>query len=335
MQAWIFMGGAGAAAPAPTVSSVSKTLTRTGGGILIVITGANMGGATGADVAGTALASFVAVNATTVQGITPAKATGTYAVNVTGPGGTGTLAAAIKYVDPSSIFGANLQRWYSTAYNAGTGVWTDASGTANTSQSTSGKRPTATTLAATTDRPATHVALSFDGVDDGLAAGSGDTFTTTGVVACVVAASATQNAESNIFAKNYNAEDIILACNRSTNGSPAKPAFGCGGSSNTEMAVAAAAINDTNVHRLIGTYGSSTARLYVDGALQADTGTGTLTTGTIDLNSIGCAMSNSDSVTDYYYAGKIAEVVIANVTPSTGQRNELDAYLRDCAGAAT
>lgn len=322
----------GGAAPAPTVTSVAKTLTRTSGGILLVITGTNMTGATGADVGGTALTSFVAVNATTVQGITPAKATGTYAVNVTGPGGTGTLASAIKFVDPSSIFGANLKRWYSQSYAAG--VWTDASGTANTSQSTSGKRPTATTLAGTTDRPATHVALSFDGVDDGLnAGGAGDTFTTAGVVACVVAASATQNADSNIFAKNYGNEDVILACNRGGSGNGA--AFGCGGSSGTELAIASAAINDTVVRRLIGTFGSSTARLYVNGTLQADTGTGTMVTSTADFNAIGCGMYNTESTTDYHFTGKLAELVIANVTPSTGQRNELDAYLRDCAGAAT
>lgn len=321
-----------ASGAAPTVTSLNKTLTRTQGGILVTITGTNLTGATGGAINGSALTSFVAVNSTTVTGITPAIATGTYTATVTTGVGTSAPGGSIKFVDPSSIFGANLKRWYSQSYAAG--VWTDASGTANTSQATAGKRPTATTLAGTTDRPATHVAVSFDGVDDGLnAGGATDIFTTAGTIGMVVSASVSQNADSNIASKNFGNEDIVFAAARSGFGN--FPAFGCGGSTNTELAIGPSGINDAAVHRMIGTYGASTARIYIDSVLAADTGTGTMVTGTADFNSIGSAMSSSEATTAFHYTGKVAEVVYANVTASAGQRGELDAYLRDCAGAAT
>lgn len=323
----------GAVATPPTVTSVNKGgYTRTQGGILFTITGTLFTGATGVTFGGTAATSVTVVNATTITCVSPAKAAGLYDVAVTTPAGTGTLTNGIEYVNPTSIFGANLKRWYSQTYAAG--VWTDASGTANTSQATSGKRPSASTLAGTTDRPATHVALLFDGVDDGLnAGGAADIFTTAGTVAAVVSASVSQNAESNIFAKNFNNEDLIFAANRSPDAAT-KPCFGCGGSTTTELAIGPTAINDGVVRRMIGTLGSSTSRLYVNGTLAVDTGAGAPPGGSIDFNSIGSAMTSSEAVTDYHFTGKIAEVVVANVEANATQRAKLDAYLRDCAGLA-
>jgi hypothetical protein len=318
---------------APVVSSLNKSaLTRTQGGILLTITGTGFTGATGVTFGGTAAASVVVVNDTTLTCITPAKAAGTHAVIVTGPGGSSSGSVTCKFVDPTSIFAANLKRWYSQTYAAG--AWTDASGAANTVQATAGKRPTATTLAGTTDRPATHVALQFDGVDDGLQAAATATpiFTTAGVVACVAKVPAVVAAtENNLVAQNFGGESYILGLRSAATG---KAFFGVGGSTNTEAAISAANIDNDTPCRLIGTYGANVVRLYVDGSAQADTGAGIDPSGVGgDLPSIGSAMS-SGAATAYHALAKIAEVVIADVLPSTTQRNELDAYLRDCAGQA-
>lgn len=332
MQSWIFTGKGGAAAALPTVSSLDKVLTRTQGGILVTITGTNLTGATGAAIGGLALTSFVALTATTVQGLTAATGTGTYTATVTTPAGTSAGGGSIKFVNPTSIFGANLRRWYSQSYAAG--VWTDESSTANTSQGTAGKRPASSTIAGTTHRPATHVALDFDGVDDALNSGGDvELFTTAGTVACIIA-TATIGTDAIAVGKTYGGEPYQLGSARAV--AADKCAFGVGGSTDTELAVSAGALNDNNPHRLIGTYAVPASTLYVDGTTAAaDTGTfavGVPDTG--DLVSIGGAMT-SEATTDYHWTGKIAEVVIANVAASSTQRDELDAYLRDCAGAAT
>lgn len=327
-----FIKAAGGGAAAPTVSSVNKSgITRIQGGILFTITGTDFTDATEAAFGGTAGTSLNVVNDTTIEVVTPAKSAGTYDVTVTGPGGTGTLTNGIKYVSPTSIFGGDLQRHYSQSYAAG--VWTDESGGGNTSQATAGKRPSASTFAGTTDRPATHVALLFDGTDDGLSmATATDLITTTGCVACIFTADPTPaEDDGNLVAKDYNVSEVILASTRT--GLVNKACFGCGGASTTELAVSAASVNDDAVRRVIGTLGASTSRLYVDGALEADTGTGAPATGSGDVYAVGCAMQD-EATTAYHHKGKIGEVVIADVTPSADQRAELDAYLRDCAGQA-
>jgi len=320
---------------APVVTSVNKTYTRSQGGILLTITGTGFTGATGATIGGTAATSVTVLNDTTITCITPTKAAGAHDVAVTGPGGTGTLAAGIEYVDPTSIFAASLMRWYSAAYAGG--VWTDASGGANTSQATAGKRPTATTLAATADRPGTHAALLFDGADDALNSGSDEElFTTEGVVAAIIK-SASIGQDALIVAKLYGGEPWQLGSDRTA--ATGKVAFGVNGSTSGALAISDAALDDDAVHRLIGTFKGHatdpTTKLYVDGALQADLGTGgTAVTDTGDFVAIGCAM-NTEATTDYHWNGVVAEVVIADVEPTATQRAKLDAYLRDCAGQAT
>lgn len=318
---------------APTVASVNKSgYTRTQGGIKIRVTGTGFVSGCTCTIGGSA-ATVTFVNATTIDVITPALSAGSKNIVVTNPDAqtSGTSGnGLIEFVDPTSIFGGDLERWYSQTYAAG--VWTDVSGGGNTSQGTAGKRPAASTLAGTADRPATHVALLFDGTDDGLnMGGAADLVTAAGTFAAVVEASSTQNAEANILAKNYTAEEFILAANRTPDAANAA-CFGCGGSTTTELSIAAATINDDTVHRLIGTTDAATARLYIDGAAAGDTGAGAIAGGSADFNAIGCAMSNAETTTDFHFTGKIAEVVIASVQASATQRAKLDAYLRDCAG---
>lgn len=316
-------------AVAPTVASVNKPITRTQGSILLTITGTNfVAGATVA-VSGTAATSVVVVNDTTITCVTPAKAAGTYDVVVTTSGGSGTLTNGIKYVNPTSIFGANLKRWYSATYAAG--AWTDESGNFNTSQATAASRPTASTFAATTDRTVTQFSLTFDGTDDGLNMGDGaDIVTTAYTMGFIATADATQNAEANVLSKNYASEAWIFGIRSAAAN---KMASGAGGSTTTELAISDATVNDDVLRRYIGTNGSSVSTLYVNGAAQADTGAGSVTTGTADFNAIGCAMQ-SEATIDFLFTGKVGEVVIANVLASSTQRSELDAYLRDCAGQA-
>lgn len=321
---------------APTVSSVNKSgLTRIQGGILFRITGSGFTGASSAAFGGTNGTSLSVVNDTTIDVVTPAKAAGTYDVTVTTAGGTGTLTNGIKYVSPTSIFGANLKRHYSESYAAG--VWTDESGTANTSQATAGKRPTASTFAGTADRPATHVALSFDGTDDGLNAGGDvELFTTAGTVAALFK-TATIGADALIVGKLYASSAWALG------GLTALGANLVGFASNAESdanaAKSDAAQNDDAVRRVIGTFlghaTNPTNKLYINGTLQSDTGAaGASITDTTDFVAIGCAMQD-EATTAYHWTSLVAEVVIANVEADSTQRAELNAYLRDCAGQAS
>jgi len=314
----------------PVVSSVNKSaITRTQGGILMRVTGSGFTGATACAFGGTNGTSLSVLNDTTIDVVTPAKAAGDHAVVVTGPGGSSNATVTVKFVNPTSIFGANLKRWYSQTYSGG--GWTDESATQNTSQATAAKRPSASTFAGTTDRPGTHVALLFDGADDGLnMGGASDIVTTALTIGFIASADPTQGAEANVVAKNYNAEDLIFGI-RSTD--PDNMLFACGGSTDTEAAISTAAVNDNVVRRYIGTNNGATSTLYVNGTAQPNTGTGAIAGGTLDFNAIGCAMA-AEAATDYHFKGKIGEVVEANVVATATQRSHLECYLRDCAGQA-
>lgn len=311
----------------PTFTAVNKSVTRTQGGILLTITGTNFTTVTGVTISGTACTSLVILDDSTLQCLTPAKAAGTYNIAITNPDGTVTAANAIKFVNPSSIFGANLKRWYDGTYAAG--AWTDESGNFDTSQSNAGSRPTATTFAATTDRPSTEFALSFDGTDDALNFGDAtDIVTTAATFAFLAALDPTQNAEANALSKNYGSEAYIFGVRSAE---PDHMAWGCGGSTLTELSTSDRIVTNNAVTRYIGTNNSTTSILYVNGVAQTHQGTGAITTGTADYNGIGAAMAN-ESTTDYWIKGKFAQVIAADVVASSTQRDELDAYLRDCAG---
>lgn len=103
-----------AASGAPTVDAISPTSGAPAGGTAVTITGAGFTGATGATVGGVALTSFAVVNDTMITGTTGAHASGAVDVVVTGPGGSGTLAAGYTYSGawtPASL-GADLVRWF-------------------------------------------------------------------------------------------------------------------------------------------------------------------------------------------------------------------------------
>jgi formylglycine-generating enzyme required for sulfatase activity len=89
---------------APTVTSINPNSGATTGGAAVTITGTGFTGATGVSIGGVAATSVVVVNATTITANAPALAAGVYAVSVTTPFGTGTLAnayTAVVYPPPT------------------------------------------------------------------------------------------------------------------------------------------------------------------------------------------------------------------------------------------
>jgi|GEM_PF-2699812 len=110
-----------AAVPAPTVSAVSPARPSIFGGTALTVTGANFTGATGVSLGGTPCTSVVVVSPTQITCVAPAKAAGSYALDVTTPAGTGSLAAAATVFDPASLALSAYQR--GADYNATSGVW--------------------------------------------------------------------------------------------------------------------------------------------------------------------------------------------------------------------
>lgn len=88
--------------PAPTVTSIVPSTGAGLGGTFVTITGSSMTGATSASVGGVNLTSLLVLSDTTVTGITGIHSAGAVAVAVTNPTGTGTLAAAFTYGNPTA-----------------------------------------------------------------------------------------------------------------------------------------------------------------------------------------------------------------------------------------
>jgi len=86
----------------PNPVSIAPTSGALAGGTTVTITGGQMTGVTGVTIGGVAATSVTVVNATTVTCVTPAGTGSNKDVVVTGPGGTGTLAAAYSYSNFSS-----------------------------------------------------------------------------------------------------------------------------------------------------------------------------------------------------------------------------------------
>jgi hypothetical protein len=80
--------GAEPAEPVPTITSRNPaTNLPLVGGTVVVVTGDNMGGSTGATIGGTAVTAFSVLSETQVQFTTPAKAGGTHALVIQNPAG--------------------------------------------------------------------------------------------------------------------------------------------------------------------------------------------------------------------------------------------------------
>lgn len=81
----------------PVIHSVSPDSGPVEGGTAITISGSGLMGATSVKVRGAAATNVVVVNDTTIQAITPAGEAGAAHVQVTTPGGTGTLGQGFQY----------------------------------------------------------------------------------------------------------------------------------------------------------------------------------------------------------------------------------------------
>jgi len=86
--------------PAPTVASISPTSGTALGGTTVMITGANLTGATAVTFGGLPASSFTVVNATTIMAVSPPHAPGPVDVVITTPGGSATLASSYTYLAP-------------------------------------------------------------------------------------------------------------------------------------------------------------------------------------------------------------------------------------------
>ncbi|MFL6374365.1 MAG: IPT/TIG domain-containing protein [Pyrinomonadaceae bacterium] len=93
----VALAPAGAAAPAPAVTSVSPTSGSTSGGTSVTITGTNFTGATAVSFGGTPATTFTVNSATSITATAPAHAAGTVDVTVTTSGGTSAISASDHY----------------------------------------------------------------------------------------------------------------------------------------------------------------------------------------------------------------------------------------------
>jgi hypothetical protein len=99
--------------PAPTVTSVSPGSGTTLGLTPVTITGTNFTGATAVTFGLNSATNVTVVNSTKITALTPPGTLGSVAVAVTTPGGTGTAAAAYRYITAAPAV---------TAVNASTGT---------------------------------------------------------------------------------------------------------------------------------------------------------------------------------------------------------------------
>lgn len=225
-------------------------------------------------------------------------------------------------VTPDDIFGSSLQGWLLENYTAASGVWVDETGTANTSQGTSSKRPGASTINS-------HVCADFDGVDDALNwGGDRDLFTTELTVWAVVQTSTIGAGGHVVVGKIYG--NTAWGLGKAFGGTANK--LSGWAESWASFAESDSVLNDGAVHTLVLVAGSGVTTLYVDGVAQATTGTFTAIADSADFLSVGSAMFTGEGTTDYYWNGKIANVGLVNVAASAGQLDQLHTYLLDWAG---
>ena len=79
----------------PIVLSITPNSGVAAGGTAVTLSGAGLTGATGATIGGTAVTSFIVVDANTITAVTPAKTAGAYDVIVNSP--RGASAAGLKF----------------------------------------------------------------------------------------------------------------------------------------------------------------------------------------------------------------------------------------------
>lgn len=225
------------------------------------------------------------------------------------------------------LFGWAAKRHYSETYS--NGAWTDETGNYNTSQTTSGRRPTATTING-------HVALSFDGTDDCLQAGTTtDILGSSGFTLAAVVTTTNTSTYSVIFGKGpYGSYAWTLGkyWGFNTPGSAAATTNGLdAGTANSN-----GAINDGNPHAVIAVHDGTTLRIYVDGTTAAtDTGSAAKGSGT-DVITIGATTTTDPhaGVLAYPWAGKIGQVIAIDGPASTEQLSSLMSMLKTWGGIA-
>lgn len=230
---------------------------------------------------------------------------------------------------PLTIFGSTrLRRWYGHNYTAGTGVYVDESGHANTTQATAGLRPAAGTINGKVDVTQTGLAQK------GLNCGGDDDFASTKLtIFCNV----------KVVTANVGAPQYILC----KVGGGAAYGLGFNGS-NTNIsffAVSAAAkasedvaIANGVVHTYVGTYDSGatpTTKLYKDGVLQASTATnaGGIPAGNTDFVAMGCFMQAAgENNPQFSFPGEFSDVGAIADVPTVPELAALHTYLLGQAG---
>lgn len=168
-----------AAVPAPTVSAVSPARPSIFGGTALTVTGANFTGATGVSLGGTPCTSVVVVSPTQITCVAPAKAAGSYALDVTTASGTGSLASSVVVTDPAAVALSVYQRADNFTGSAWPGI--ASAGTSGPSAPAFSMYGTPTTTTAPSGRPAGRcgaglaaaAAFKFGTLGDFFSAGAG------------------------------------------------------------------------------------------------------------------------------------------------------------------
>lgn len=108
---------------APTIASISPDLGDFGGGITVIIGGANLLTTTDATINGVACTAVTPLNDSQVQCVTPALPAGVYDVSVTTLGGSDTLVAGYEAFDIASLAWTSLHARGGYSVPAGVGTW--------------------------------------------------------------------------------------------------------------------------------------------------------------------------------------------------------------------
>lgn len=226
-------------------------------------------------------------------------------------------------VAPDVIFGSNLKRWYKENYTAATGVWVDETGTYNTSQSGSGRRPASSTINS-------HTCVSFDGTDDGLVAGTGTAPFSTACTIFGVLQTSSLVGTAYLWAKTYGGAALGIGA---TLGHSHLLEAWINSSSSPAPADSDALVDDNTPHVFVMRWNGATVELWVDDVLQATTQTkaSPLNT-TSDLLSLGSAIFTSDGTHDYHYGGKLGNTGLADRAATDDEIHSLSAYLAAWAG---
>lgn len=214
-------------------------------------------------------------------------------------------------LNPQTLFGANLVRWYLEQYSAG--VWVDEAGNQNSNPS-SGFAPPAVTIGG-------RKYLSFDGLNHALQIGGNAELITTALTVGFVARMANDPAAGSSVVVGRYSSGISWA----VMGSSVNNRLGVTKDLGT-WAETTTALNDTVLRTFVFTMGAGGSAARLNGAVEGTSGNTSAATSSSSL-SIGCAMAADGVTVSDFWSGEIGNLFIAKRKASDAECASLHRYL--------